>query len=133
VTPTLARDAGRLVEAAFELRRARQQVATTRLVAVSPPVAPTDASPARLGAGRRTWASVDLAARWLAPGSTCLMRALAAHAMLQRRGVASAIRVGVGRETSAIHAHAWIEIDGQALDTKAAALVPFGEALIPAV
>ncbi len=40
----------------------------------------------------------------------CLPRALAAHAMLRRRGIASRLCLGVERTGDDIAAHAWIEV-----------------------
>jgi Transglutaminase-like superfamily len=40
----------------------------------------------------------------------CLPRALAAHAMLRRRGIASRLCLGVARQGQALVAHAWVEI-----------------------
>ena len=40
----------------------------------------------------------------------CLPRALAAHAMLRRRGVTSRICLGVAREYGQFAAHAWVEV-----------------------
>jgi hypothetical protein len=40
----------------------------------------------------------------------CLPRALAAQAMLRRRGVASRLCLGVGHDDDALSAHAWTEI-----------------------
>ncbi len=40
----------------------------------------------------------------------CLPRALAAHAMLRRRGIASRLCLGVARNGDDIAAHAWIEV-----------------------
>lgn len=40
----------------------------------------------------------------------CLPRALAAHAMLRRRGIASKLCLGVARNGDEIAAHAWIEV-----------------------
>jgi hypothetical protein len=40
----------------------------------------------------------------------CLPRALAAHAMLRRRGIASRLCLGVARNGSELAAHAWIEV-----------------------
>lgn len=42
--------------------------------------------------------------------ATCLPRALAAHAMLRRRGIASRLCLGVARTGDDIAAHAWIEV-----------------------
>jgi Transglutaminase-like superfamily len=41
----------------------------------------------------------------------CLASALAAHAMLRRRGIASRLCLGVARDEAAVAAHAWIEVD----------------------
>lgn len=40
----------------------------------------------------------------------CLPRALAAHAMLRRRGIASRLCLGVARNGGELAAHAWIEV-----------------------
>jgi hypothetical protein len=40
----------------------------------------------------------------------CLARALAAHAMLRRRGIASRLCLGVARNGGELAAHAWIEV-----------------------
>jgi hypothetical protein len=42
--------------------------------------------------------------------AACLPRALAAQAMLRRRGVASRLCLGATREGGALEAHAWIEL-----------------------
>ncbi len=56
-----------------------------------------------------SWAVEYLGARpWM--NALCLPRALAAHAMLRRRGIASRLCLGVARENGAIAAHAWVEI-----------------------
>jgi hypothetical protein len=40
----------------------------------------------------------------------CLPRAVAAHAMLRRRGIASRLCLGVARDQGALAAHAWVEV-----------------------
>lgn len=56
-----------------------------------------------------SWAVEYLGARsWM--NALCLPRALAAHAMLRRRGIASRLCLGVARENGALAAHAWVEI-----------------------
>jgi len=40
----------------------------------------------------------------------CLPRALATHAMLRRRGIASRLCLGVARQGQSLVAHAWVEI-----------------------
>jgi hypothetical protein len=42
--------------------------------------------------------------------ASCLASALAAHAMLRRRGIASKLCLGVARDGGAVAAHAWIEV-----------------------
>jgi len=56
------------------------------------------------------------AADRLVPRTTCLVRALAAQALLERRGYASQLRFGVaGGAGRAFEAHAWLERDGRVL------------------
>lgn len=45
----------------------------------------------------------------------CLPRAIAAHAMLRRRGIASRLCLGVARSNGELTAHAWIEAGGQTI------------------
>lgn len=60
-------------------------------------------------AGWISWAVEHLGARpWI--NALCLPRALAAHAMLRRRGIASRLCLGVVRQGGALSAHAWVEI-----------------------
>jgi len=42
--------------------------------------------------------------------AACLPRALAAQAMLRRRGIASRLCLGVARQDGTLSAHAWIEL-----------------------
>ena len=56
-----------------------------------------------------SWAVESLGAKpWM--NALCLPRALAAHAMLRRRGIASRLCVGAAREGSEWTAHAWVEV-----------------------
>jgi Transglutaminase-like superfamily len=56
-----------------------------------------------------SWAVESLGAKpWM--HALCLPRALAAHAMLRRRGIASRLCIGVAREGDKLAAHAWVEI-----------------------
>ena len=48
------------------------------------------------------------ARRWMS--ALCLPRALAAHAVLRRRGIASRLCLGVARQGSELTAHAWVEV-----------------------
>jgi hypothetical protein len=55
------------------------------------------------------WAVEQLGARpWM--NALCLPRALAAHAMLRRRGIASRLCLGVARQGNELIAHAWVEV-----------------------
>ena len=69
------------------------------------------------------WA-VATAARRLAPWAVCLPQAIAGHWMLRRRGIASAVCFGVGRDESArFRSHAWL---------RTADRVVLGEKVMPA-
>ena len=80
-------------------------------VARRPPGRP---DPAPAEAARIAWA-VSSASR-LAPSASCLTRALAAEALLRRRGHAADLRFGVALdERGRLQAHAWIESEGGVL------------------
>ena len=68
----------------------------------------------RSGAGvpkdRIVWAITAVASR--VRGTTCLVEALAADAMLRRHGHRATLKVGVRRGVSLFEAHAWVESDG---------------------
>lgn len=64
------------------------------------------------GVERVVWA-VRAASRYV-PAASCLTQALAAHTLLERRGLQNALRIGVARnEAGVFEAHAWIESDGE--------------------
>ena len=76
---------------------------------------------ARFGVGTAKREEPDLGGRMLwclnaASGvlhTTCLPRALAMHTLLNRRGIASDLRIGVCRRPGApLEAHAWVEREG---------------------
>ena len=55
------------------------------------------------------WAVDAVAAKtWMR--ALCLPRALATHAMLRRRGIASRLCLGVARQGQQLTAHAWVEV-----------------------
>jgi hypothetical protein len=54
--------------------------------------------------------------------AACLPRALAAQSILRRHGIASQLCLGLAREDGRLSAHAWIELDQQALVGGAEAL-----------
>lgn len=58
------------------------------------------------------WA-VPSAARFV-PGATCLPQAMAAQALLARRGIGSTIQTGFDRtEAKGVEGHAWLVCDGE--------------------
>jgi hypothetical protein len=62
------------------------------------------------------WA-IDNAAAKSRSEALCLPRALAAHSMLRRRGMASRVCLGVAREQGNLVAHAWVEVGGDNIVT----------------
>jgi hypothetical protein len=81
-------------------------------------------------AGELARAVARAAAHHLRP-MTCLPRALALRQMLAKRGIPSALRIGVRKEAATIAAHAWIEVEGVAIGEPAAIEERF-RALLPA-
>lgn len=64
------------------------------------------------------WSIQTLSAKpWI--GASCLSCAIAAHAMLRRRGIASRLCLGVARDDRTVVAHAWVE-SGQSVIVGAA-------------
>lgn len=55
---------------------------------------------------------VNIAARHTLGPRSCLTRSLLLGWLLRRRGVASALRVGVQLAGTSLHAHAWVECHG---------------------
>ena len=113
-----ARDWGLLAETALVLTMAKAGLrllpyGSLQRIADKPagkaPIESASGTPARIA-----WALGALARRL--PGrNTCLVQALAAHAMLRRRGYASELRIGVAGKDPAggIQAHAWVECEGR--------------------
>ena len=61
---------------------------------------------------RVRWA-VAAVASWLPLRTRCLQQAIAARAMLERRGIGSVLHLGVGDPTGVkLEAHAWLDTDG---------------------
>ena len=56
--------------------------------------------------------AVDIAGRFV-PGASCLVKAQAGNAMLNRFGYAAEIKIGVLKESSDLKAHAWVECEGR--------------------
>jgi hypothetical protein len=68
----------------------------------------------RSEAARIAWA-VPIAARRFPVRMTCLVQAIAADAMLRRRGCHPSLRIGVAPASGAIEAHAWVECAGKVI------------------
>jgi Transglutaminase-like superfamily len=66
----------------------------------------------RFAADQAPWVAWSIETMSVMPWikASCLASALAAHAMLRRRGIASRLCLGVARDESAVAAHAWIEV-----------------------
>ena len=119
---------GRLVvaEAVLELARARLSLAVFSFERVAGRVgrlmSPDDARARGVGTevdegtmavARKVGWAVCTVAPSMPFKALCLQQALAAHAMLRRRGIEVPIHFGVGRnESSQFEAHAWLEVAG---------------------
>jgi len=57
----------------------------------------------------------NVAGRRGALQATCLRQALTVHGWLRLRGLASQLKLGVGRLSDVPDMHAWVELDGHAL------------------
>jgi len=78
---------------------------------MAPPHGSPDPTPGE--ADRIGWA-IGSAARFV-PDATCLPQALAAEAMLRRRGHPADLRLGVTRDRDGVEAHAWVESYGRVI------------------
>ena len=67
------------------------------------------------GRVRMTVRMVNAAARY-GLGSTCLEKSLALWSLLSREGTASSVRIGARKAGGKFEAHAWVELDGVALN-----------------
>jgi len=89
---------------AARLGTVSSSIAAPRVDAVRPPVHPAIA---------RVRAAMASAERRLELRDCCLIMALAAGAMLRRRGVASVLHLGVAKSATGFEGHAWLEADGR--------------------
>ncbi len=88
--------------------------------------APAQAAGLRASA-RRMARLVAVAARYA--GGACLAQAIVLCFLLDRRGVASQLKIGVRKRDGKLEAHAWVEVDGVALPDgheEGLPYVPFG-------
>lgn len=87
-------------------RRVVQNQTTQPAAAVEASRPPLDPRAALIGR------AVDKVGDRLPWRSSCLVRALAARALLRRRGIACVLHFGVGRDDDGFKAHAWLEAGG---------------------
>ena len=69
---------------------------------------------APLPTSRIAWL-VEKAGQYCPAGTSCLKEVLVLSRLLARRGVATTLRIGVGRQADAFAAHAWLEQDGRVI------------------
>ena len=62
---------------------------------------------------QRVWRMTRIASRNHLYSMTCLRRSLALQRLLNRRGIETGLRFGVGKETGHFQAHAWLEYHGE--------------------
>ena len=87
-----------------------------RLEALSRSTITEDAcSAGALAAAHRLQRLVHLASRLHWASMTCLIQAFSLRWMASRRGIPSEIRIGAAKTAAGMHAHAWVEIAGQAV------------------
>ena len=103
-----------LVELALRILPLPRLLALSDRVARKPTVEP--ALPWVPPLARLAWL-VDVAGRYAPAGATCLKRSLVLSWLLARRGIATTLRIGVARRDGGIEAHAWLERDGQVIQS----------------
>jgi hypothetical protein len=81
------------------------------LARIGRPIGSRDPTPSEVD--RIGWA-IRSAARFV-PGATCLPQALAAEAILRRRGHPADLRLGVTQRDDGIEAHAWVTSYGRVI------------------
>ena len=86
------------------MKYCRHQNISRRTQSVNPP----------LPATRIAWL-VEKAGQYCPAGTSCLKEVLVLSRLLARRGVATTLRIGVGRQADAFAAHAWLEQDGRVI------------------
>jgi hypothetical protein len=100
-------------------RRVAHHLATTRGAASRP------AGPREIARARRYARLIDVAARHHLVRAHCLHRSLVLHAWLRHEGLPSEFLIGVRKEGSHLRAHAWVELAGQVVNDRPAAVAPF--------
>lgn len=93
----------------FGLRRTQALLGLARERATRTP------SPAELAEAHQLAELAAIAGRRGLWGNTCLRQALAVQWWLLRRGLPAQLRLGARHDGDTLDAHAWVELDGQAL------------------
>ena len=74
------------------------------------------ATPGDLAAAQRLAQLAAIAGRHVpVVNATCLRQSLLVYAWLRRRGLAPELKLGIRRQDTVMDAHAWVELEGQAL------------------
>jgi hypothetical protein len=89
------------------------------------PTAKHAVEPRDMGRACRYAARLQTASRHHFIRGQCLHRSLVLHRWLRREGLPSELRIGVRKEGSALKAHAWVELGGQAVNDPPAAIAAF--------
>jgi len=74
---------------------------------------------------QRLYGLIESAARWTLLPLHCLPRTLALQAMLRRRNISARVRVGAEKSSNQFYAHAWLELNGEAIGAPAFHLLEF--------
>jgi len=74
---------------------------------------------------RRYVSAIERAARCYPGTAVCLQQSLVLHRWLRRDGAMTDLRLGVLRHNRDLRAHAWVELDGQVLNDRVAAVREF--------
>lgn len=80
------------------------------------PLAPEDKASDPATYPTRTSLLVNAAARFLFRREACLQRSLMLWFLLRKKGIESELKIGVATEDQKLQAHAWLEIDGAAVN-----------------
>ncbi len=84
------------------------------------------ASSSHLAYAERLKQLIELSSRLHLLHTTCLVKSFVLHRMLTRRGVPVQLRIGVGKSTIGVYAHAWVEMAGMPIGEAADVIDRFG-------
>lgn len=86
-------------------------------------LSPPSSSGADAAVVEQTAHRVALAAAFYPRRALCLEQSLALCILLQRRGIAAQVKLGV--QARPFHAHAWVDVDGRAVNERAELVLRF--------